>query len=357
MTDRIEVGGDRPYQVLVGRDLLDALPPLVAGGAGGRDLRAPLRALRRAGRRRAARRRGRAAADRGARRRGGQDDRGGGAVLGRARRGQLHPYRRGRRRRRRRGDRPGRLRRRVLAARRARGAGPDQPARHGRRGRRRQDRESTPPPARTWSARSTRRRRPLRSVHTGHPARRRPASPGLAEVVKCGFIADPAILDLVEADPAGAADPTRPCCASWSSGRSGSRPTWSAPTCASPGCARSSTTATRSPTPSRRSRATAGGTATPSRSAWSSPPRSAAWPGGSTRQTAARHAAVLRLLGLPVRYQADAWPDAARRDAGGQEVPRCPAALRGARWARPDRPSWTVRPTTLLRAAYAEVSQ
>ncbi|HEX6499225.1 MAG TPA: 3-dehydroquinate synthase [Micromonosporaceae bacterium] len=31
---------------------------------------------------------------------------------------------------------------------------------------------------------------------------------GLAEVVKCGFIADPAILDLVEADPGAAVDPT-----------------------------------------------------------------------------------------------------------------------------------------------------
>src|SRR2546421_1621773 len=31
---------------------------------------------------------------------------------------------------------------------------------------------------------------------------------GLAEVVKCGFIADPAILELIEADPAAAADPT-----------------------------------------------------------------------------------------------------------------------------------------------------
>ncbi len=30
---------------------------------------------------------------------------------------------------------------------------------------------------------------------------------GLAEVVKCGFIADPAILDLIEADPPAAADP------------------------------------------------------------------------------------------------------------------------------------------------------
>lgn len=33
---------------------------------------------------------------------------------------------------------------------------------------------------------------------------------GLAEVVKCGFIADPAILDLVEADPAAVADPASP---------------------------------------------------------------------------------------------------------------------------------------------------
>ncbi|GAB2933225.1 3-dehydroquinate synthase [Micromonospora polyrhachis] len=33
---------------------------------------------------------------------------------------------------------------------------------------------------------------------------------GLAEVVKCGFIADPAILDLIEADPAAATDPASP---------------------------------------------------------------------------------------------------------------------------------------------------
>ncbi|MEV6371110.1 3-dehydroquinate synthase [Micromonospora musae] len=33
---------------------------------------------------------------------------------------------------------------------------------------------------------------------------------GLAEVVKCGFIADPVILDLVEANPAAAVDPTGP---------------------------------------------------------------------------------------------------------------------------------------------------
>ena len=34
--------------------------------------------------------------------------------------------------------------------------------------------------------------------------------PGLAEAVKCGFIADPAILDLVEADPSAAAEPGSP---------------------------------------------------------------------------------------------------------------------------------------------------
>ncbi|MEU5791641.1 3-dehydroquinate synthase [Micromonospora purpureochromogenes] len=33
---------------------------------------------------------------------------------------------------------------------------------------------------------------------------------GMAEVVKCGFIADPVILDLVERDPAAAVDPTGP---------------------------------------------------------------------------------------------------------------------------------------------------
>ncbi|MGI5237588.1 3-dehydroquinate synthase [Dactylosporangium sp. CA-139066] len=33
---------------------------------------------------------------------------------------------------------------------------------------------------------------------------------GMAEIVKCGFIADPAILDLIEADPAAALDPAGP---------------------------------------------------------------------------------------------------------------------------------------------------
>ena len=50
---------------------------------------------------------------------------------------------------------------------------------------------------------------------------------GMAEVIKCGFIADPAILDLVEADPrrASRAGMARRC-ASSSSGRSWSRRAW-----------------------------------------------------------------------------------------------------------------------------------
>ena len=54
-------------------------------------------------------------------------------------------------------------------------------------------------------------------------------------------------------------------------------------------CARSSTTATRSATRSSRSRATAGGTARPSRSGWSSPPSWAGCAGRLDDATAARH--------------------------------------------------------------------
>ena len=105
---------------------------------------------------------------------------------------------------------------------------------------------------------------------------------GLAEVVKCGFIADPAILDLIEADPARPRPRPARAAASWSSGRSGSRPRWSAPTCARPGAARrSSTTATPSAhaiekVEGYRWRHGARGRA----SAWCSPPR---WAGCAGR--------------------------------------------------------------------------
>ena len=106
---------------------------------------------------------------------------------------------------------------------------------------------------------------------------------GLAEIIKAGFIADPVILDLIEADPAGRPHPAGRAhrradrALDPGEGRRGLRAT-----SRSPGCARSSTTATPWRTPSRRTSATTGGTAPPSRSAWSSPPNSAGWPAGWT---------------------------------------------------------------------------
>ena len=130
-----------------------------------------------------------------------------------------------------------------------------------------------PPAGRACSATSTR----------SPPCRAATTCAGLAEVVKCGFIADPVILDLIEADPAAAATPgNRGRARSSSSARSGSRPRWSARTSPSRACARSSTTATPSGTRSSGPSATAGGTAPRSRSGWSTRPR---WAGCSAAST------------------------------------------------------------------------
>ena len=110
-------------------------------------------------------------------------------VAGRPR---LRSARRGHRHRRRRRHRPRRLRRGDLPARRAVRAGADDAARDGRRVGGRQDRRRSRRRARTWSARSTSRARCVADVGFLEtlPARERIA--GLAEVVKCGFIADAA---------------------------------------------------------------------------------------------------------------------------------------------------------------------
>ncbi len=63
---------------------------------------------------------------------------------------------------------------------------------------------STPPRARTWSARSIRRGPCCATSTSLESLPRKDFVAGLAEVVKCGFIADPRILELVEADPAAA---------------------------------------------------------------------------------------------------------------------------------------------------------
>ena len=70
---RIPVGGERPYDVLVGRDLLDALPGLLPGATRVAVLHAPpLKALADALGERLRAAGVDATADRGARRRGGQ---------------------------------------------------------------------------------------------------------------------------------------------------------------------------------------------------------------------------------------------------------------------------------------------
>ena len=140
---------------------------------------------------------------------------------------------------------------------------------HGRRGRRRQDRHQ-----------HRRGQEPRRLVPRAGRAcscdldalatlPRLDLVAGLAEVVKAGFIADPRILDLVEADPerpATRCDGPHVRRARRARDRDeGARS--SRPTSRSPGCARSSTTGTPSATRSSTSSATAGGTARPCRSA------------------------------------------------------------------------------------------
>ena len=132
---------------------------------------------------------------------------------------------------------------------------------------------------------------------------------GLAEVIKAGFIADPAILELIESDPEAARTPAGPHTAELiersirvkaevvSSRPEGVRP-----------AGRSSTTATPSATPSRRTSATSGGTAPRSPSACTSPPNSAVSPGRLDDATADRHRTILESVGLPLHYRYDQWP-------------------------------------------------
>ena len=101
------------------------------------------------------------------------------------------------------------------------GPGADHAARDRGRGDRRQDRRSTSRPARTWSARFTRRPGCWPTWTRSAALPRREYVSGLAEVIKAGFIADPAILgpDRGRTRPV----PPRPAArtsASWSSGRS-----------------------------------------------------------------------------------------------------------------------------------------
>ena len=260
-------------------------------------------------------------------------------LLGGARPGRLHPHRRGRRRRRRRDHRPGRVRGRDLAAR-ASGScrcprrcsawsTPRSAARPA----------STPPRARTSSARSTRRPGCCATWRRWRRCRRNDFVAGLAEVVKCGFIADPAILDLSR--------PTRtrprgPTVASAARARRARRPVKADGRRRGP----QGVLAARDPqlrahlrrTPSSRSSATPGGTAPRSASAWSTPPSSPGWPAGWTTRWRTGTAASSAASGCRSPTGATAGRSCYAR-CGGTRRPAGPAAVRRARRSRAPEPA------------------
>ena len=132
---------------------------------------------------------------------------------------------------------------------------------------------------------------------------------GLAEIIKAGFIADPAILELIESDPRGRPHPGGPAhrrahrALHPGQGRGRLRAT-----SRSRACARSSTTATPSATPSRRTSATSGGTARPSPSACTSPPNSAVSRAGWTTPPPTGTARSWSPSACRCTYRYDQWP-------------------------------------------------
>ena len=211
--------------------------------------------------------------------------------------------------------------------------------------------------ARTWSARSTSRCAVLVDLATLETLPRNEIVAGMAEVVKAGFIADPVILDLIEADPQAALDPAGDGAARADpprhrgQGRGGGR-------------RREGIAAARDPqlrphawrTPSSAASATSGGTAPRCRWAWCSPPNWAGWPGGSTTPPPTGTAAILTSLGLPVSYDADALPQLLEYMAGDKKTRA--GVLRFVVLDGLAKPGRLEGPDpSLLAAAYAEVEQ
>ena len=327
----LAVAGAAPYDVVVGHGLADAAARRCSATASQRvalsvptaSPSGPSRCSTRW------RRRTTCSTLRAARRRGRQDRRGRRRLLGGARRGRLHPLRRGGDRRRRRDHRPRRLRRRDLAARRPGRARADHAARHGRRGGRRQDRHQHRRRQEPGRLLPRARRRALRPRPRSRTLPRAELVAGLGEVVKCGFIADPEILDLVEADPAAALDPDSAVLRELVERAIrvkvdvvvGDLRRPAAPTATR--AARCSTTATRWRTRSRgatdyrvrHGEAVAIGCVYVAELARL---RRAA----RRRDVAARHHAVLAPVGLPTTWSGGALRRPARGDAGRQEGPR-----------------------------------
>ena len=163
---------------------------------------------------------------------------------------------------------------------------------------------------------------------------------GLAEIIKAGFIADPVILDLIEADPEAARTPAGPHTAELIERSIRVKAEVVSSDLKESGPARDPQLRPHPrATPSRRTSATSGGTARPSPSAWSSPPNWAGSPGRLDDATADRHRTVLESVGLPLHLPRRPVAQAAGDHEGRQEVPRRPAALH-----RPRRPRQAHRP-------------
>ena len=105
---------------------------------------------------------------------------------------------------------------------------------------------------------------------------------GMPEIVKAGFIADPVILDLIEADPKAAMDPTGEVLGELIRRSIAVKADVVAADEKESGLREILTTATLSRMRSRRWSTTSGGTATRSRSGWCSPPSWPASPDAST---------------------------------------------------------------------------
>ena len=151
-------------------------------------------------------------------------------------------------------------------------------------------------------------------------------------MVKCGFIADPEILTLVETDPAAALDPAGPVLRELVERAD---PVKAAVVSADLREATSVGTSVGRELLNyghtlghaiERASTTAGGTARRSASAWCSSPSWPGWPGGSTTHGRRGTAAMLSALGLPTSLRrADAF-DELLRDHGAWT--RRPAARR-----------------------------
>lgn len=105
---------------------------------------------------------------------------------------------------------------------------------------------------------------------------------GMAEVVKAGFIADPVILDLIEADSQAALDPKGEVMPELIRRAIAVKAEVVAADEKNPSCAKSSTTGTLWRTPSNVGSATSGATVPRYRWAWCSLPSSPGSPAGST---------------------------------------------------------------------------